>query len=96
MLFNFSLNTRTIIRGRGTDNEDPGRAGSTFIMYGQSALRPQGDMPHGTDSMHLKVRWLLETDSYACIKLYLQIDVQKETTVSSTVNSPLFLVGKLF
>lgn len=52
-----SLNTRTIVRGRGTDQEDPSTGPATFYMYGQSTnSRMQGnDLPRSPEETRVKV-----------------------------------------
>jgi hypothetical protein len=52
----FSLNTRTIIRGRGTDHEQS-HARNTFYMYGQSAgaRTPDKDLPPSPDELKVSL-----------------------------------------
>lgn len=54
-----TLNTRTLVRGRGTDQEDPQQRDNTFYMYGQSAnsrMQGTGQLASPTDELQMKVR----------------------------------------
>lgn len=53
-----TLNTRTLVRGRGTDQEDPHHRGDTFYMYGQSAnsrMQGTGQLASPSDELQMKV-----------------------------------------
>jgi len=53
--FMATLNTRTMVRGRGTDHEQSHSRG-TFVMYGPSVARMQdNDLPRNANKSHVKV-----------------------------------------
>ena len=86
------LNTRQLVRGRGTDNEDPGHhPTNTFIMYGSAASRLANQRPKSAEALQMKV-WLLVyfRESDHVLTALAQIDVQKETqtVISESVRIP--------
>lgn len=90
------LNTRQLVRGRGTDNEDPGHhPTNTFIMYGSAASRLGNQRrPKSAEALQMKV-WLLVyfRGSDHALTALAQIDVQKETqtVISESVSIPVSL-----
>ncbi|KZP23385.1 hypothetical protein FIBSPDRAFT_1043069 [Athelia psychrophila] len=58
-----TLNTRTLVRGRGTDNEDPGHPSNTFILHGSTALRVHSQRPKSGEELQMKIDVQRETQT---------------------------------
>lgn len=47
------------MRGRGTDNEDPGHPSNTFILHGSTALRVHSQRPKSGEELQMKVQMFM-------------------------------------